>query len=247
MPANGGTRWGYHRLSDTWATRVVHRAGIRPGELVLDVGAGTGALTVPLLAAGARVVAIELHPGRARLLRERFGPSVVVVQADGADLRLPRRPFRVVANPPFAITTALLRRLLSPGTRLVSADLVVPAHAALRWAGGRGPGAGRWSRDFSARVALRLPSGAYRPASPLPTAVLRLERHQAGAADPHAPPATDERAFSCGAVSSGAVSAGAVSSGAVLSGPVPELEGSVLARGARGRLIPEAGPRPPAR
>jgi len=40
---------------------------------VLDVGAGQGALTGPLIQAGARVIAVELHPGRAEALRRRFG------------------------------------------------------------------------------------------------------------------------------------------------------------------------------
>ena len=84
-------------------TRVVADAGVRPGDLVLDIGAGTGAVTAPLVAAGARVIAVELHPERVAMLRERFaGDDVTVVRADVADLRLPRRPFRVVANPPFA-------------------------------------------------------------------------------------------------------------------------------------------------
>ena len=39
------------------------------------------------------------------------GSAVTVVRTDAADLLLPTRPFRVVANPPFAVTTALLRRL----------------------------------------------------------------------------------------------------------------------------------------
>ena len=43
------------------------RAAIRPGDLVVDLGAGHGALTSALLDAGARVVAVELHPARARL------------------------------------------------------------------------------------------------------------------------------------------------------------------------------------
>ena len=85
-------------------------ARVGPGDLVLDLGAGTGAITAPLLAAGASVVAFELHDDRAEALRERFDvDSLKVVRADVSDLRLPRRPFKVVANPPFAVTASILR------------------------------------------------------------------------------------------------------------------------------------------
>ena len=40
--------------------KLVDRPGIRPGDTVLEVGPGTGALTVALIAAGARVIAAEL-------------------------------------------------------------------------------------------------------------------------------------------------------------------------------------------
>lgn len=125
--------WGWHRLDPRWADRLVALSGVGPGDLVLDVGAGTGALTAPLVEAGARVIAVELHPGRAAELRRRFGSRVRVIQVDAADLRLPRRPFRVMANPPWGITEALLRRLLHPGSRLVRADLVLQRAAARRW------------------------------------------------------------------------------------------------------------------
>lgn len=131
---------------------------------MLDVGAGAGALTAPLVAAGARVVAIELHARRADGLRRRFaGAPVTVVRADAADLRLPRRPYRVVANPPFAVTTQLLRRLLAPGTRLVRADVVLPYPLARRWLSGRGTGAGRWARDFTVDLGRRVPARAFTP------------------------------------------------------------------------------------
>jgi 23S rRNA (adenine-N6)-dimethyltransferase len=155
---------------------VVADAGIRPGDLVLDVGAGRGALTAPLVDVGARVIAVELHPGRAAALRARFGPTVTVVVADAADLRLPTRPFRVVANPPFAISTALLRRLVAPGSRLVRADVVVPWHMARRWAGGQAPGWARWQRTFSARLGRPLPRSAFSPPPPNGVALLVLER-----------------------------------------------------------------------
>jgi 23S rRNA (adenine-N6)-dimethyltransferase len=178
VPAGGQPRWwGWHRLAEPWARRVVADADIQPGDLVVDVGAGTGALTAPLVRCGAHVVAVELHPRRVDGLRRRFATEpVTVVRADASDLRLPRRPFRVVANPPFGITTALLRRLLAPGSRLVAADLVLPYPVAARWAAGRGPGANRWLQHYDVRLGRRLPGSAFTPDAPTRCAVLVLRQ-----------------------------------------------------------------------
>jgi 23S rRNA (adenine-N6)-dimethyltransferase len=172
--------WGWHQLVEQAARRLVDAAHINRGDLVLDIGAGSGALTAPLVRAGARVIAVELHPGRARQLRHRFADDrVKVVQADATDLRLPRQPFRIVANPPFAITTTLIKRLLAPGSRLVTADLVVPRHVAARWTGERAPGVNRWRSDFVVVVAARLPCSAFRPPPRREPLVLRFEARRA--------------------------------------------------------------------
>ena len=113
MPGRAGSRrsWGWHQLVDEWAAQVVAGAGLRPGVLVVDLGAGDRALTAPLVAAGARVLAVELHPRRAARLRERFAADpVTVVECDIADFRLPRRPFQVVANPPVDSAVLVVRR-----------------------------------------------------------------------------------------------------------------------------------------
>ncbi|HET6952145.1 MAG TPA: rRNA adenine N-6-methyltransferase family protein [Acidimicrobiales bacterium] len=177
MPASGPPRWGWHRLASRWAERVVADAGIRPGDLVVDVGAGTGSLTAPLVAAGARVIAVELHPERLAVLRERFaGDRVTVVRADASDLRLPRRPFRVVANPPFGVTSPLLRRLLAPGSQMVAADLVLQRSAALRWADRRAPGAGRWARHHAVGLGRPIPRRAFAPPPPVDCTTLVIRR-----------------------------------------------------------------------
>jgi 23S rRNA (adenine-N6)-dimethyltransferase len=172
VPASGQARgaWGWHPLDSRWAQRIVDSAEITPGELVLDVGAGLGALTAPLVRAGAQVVAVELHPGRADRLRRRFADApVTVVRADAADLRLPRRPFRVVSSPPYGISTALLRRLLAPGSRLVSADLVLQRAVVNRWTA-------RSTRYYDLSIGIRLPRKAFTPPPHVDSAVLLIRR-----------------------------------------------------------------------
>jgi 23S rRNA (adenine-N6)-dimethyltransferase len=170
--------WGWYPLREEWARRVVAASGVRPGDLVLDVGAGDGALTIPLLDAGARVIAIELHPQRLATLDSLASrrSRLTVVRADAADLRLPRRPFQVVANPPYAVTSDLLARLLAPGSRLSGAHLVLQRDAARRWAEGRAPGAGRWLRTFHLSLASSVPRRAFHPPPPVDSAALRIVR-----------------------------------------------------------------------
>jgi 23S rRNA (adenine-N6)-dimethyltransferase len=134
---------------------VVAAAGVRPGDLVLDIGAGEGALTAHLVRAGARVIAVELHPRRAEVLRQRY-PGITVLHADATTIRLPGRPFRVVANPPYGISADLMRTLLAPGSRLVAADLVLQRAVVRRYA------SGPWRR-FSFTTGLRLPRQAFLP------------------------------------------------------------------------------------
>ncbi|HEV3264615.1 MAG TPA: rRNA adenine N(6)-methyltransferase family protein [Acidimicrobiales bacterium] len=177
MSSKSEARWGWHQLDSRWAERIVAEATVGPGDLVLDVGAGTGAITSSLVKSGARVVAVELHPKRAASLRKRFDRDPVkVVVADAADLWLPRYPFKVVANPPFAVSAAVLGRLVAPGSPLIRADLVVPWHVARRWASGHGPGASRWLRQFEVGVGLSIPRSAFRPPPPNGVALLVIRR-----------------------------------------------------------------------
>lgn len=174
--AGARPRWGYHQLTDAYAAKLAASAGVRAGDLVVDLGAGTGALTKPLLDLGARVIAVELHPGRAGRLRERFRDDpCTVVERDLHTWRPPHRPYLVVANPPFAVLATLLRLLTARHSQLVSADVVVPAYVAARWSRGAGHNVGR----YSATVTARLPASAFAPPATQPTAVLRLRTPRA--------------------------------------------------------------------
>jgi 23S rRNA (adenine-N6)-dimethyltransferase len=127
---------GHARLADgqrllrspRLALEVVAAAGVARSDLVLEVGAGTGRLTAPLAQAAGRVVAVELDPRLADGLRRRFArePRVTVVEGDALLVPFPARPYHVLGNVPFGITTALLRRVLGdPGSPCTAADLIV--------------------------------------------------------------------------------------------------------------------------
>lgn len=174
MSGPGRRSWGWHPLQPEWAQTIVGQSPVRRGDLVLDLGAGTGALTEWLLEAGASVIAVELHPGRLAALRDRYADADVrVVAVDLAQLRLPRRPFRVVASPPYQQSTSLVRALLSTD-QLLSADLVLQSAAARRMA--LAPPSGRHARRYHVERGMAVPRRAFAPPPHVDSAVLKIAR-----------------------------------------------------------------------
>lgn len=177
------------------AAELVRDARVQHGELVVEIGAGTGRLTDELARAGARVVAIELDPRLAGSLAGRR-PDVRVVAADAIERKLPDEPFRVVANVPFHRTMDLLRHLLDdPGTRLVRADLVVEwavaVKRALPWPSSLN--GVLWGAFFEASLLRRLPRSAFVPAPAVDAGVLVYRRRAVPLVEPAA--ASEYRRF----------------------------------------------------
>jgi 23S rRNA (adenine-N6)-dimethyltransferase len=178
-------RLGQHFLgSERLGARLVADAGVGSAHRVVDLGAGTGVLAAALATTGAAVLAVEIDDGLASGLARRFGdtPNVTVLRADLGDVPLPVNPYRVVANPPFGRTAAVLRRLLdAPDGGLVRADLVVQwqvaRHRARVCAGEPadllGATWGPWWRFTRGR---RLPAACFRPRPSVDAAVLVVTR-----------------------------------------------------------------------
>jgi 16S rRNA (adenine1518-N6/adenine1519-N6)-dimethyltransferase len=165
---------------------ILREADPDPGRGVLEIGPGLGFLTGGLLAAGARVTAVELDRGLVAVLRETFAAEIEagvlrVVEGDALDQDLVTMvppPYDVVANLPYHITSPVLHRLLGGAPRAARLVLMVQREVAERVAAA--PGAMSYLSVFvqyhaRARVAFRVPREAFEPAPKVESAVLVLE------------------------------------------------------------------------
>ena len=176
---------GRHYLrSRDFAAALVADAGVSSGELSLDLGAGEGIITRALLDAGAHVCAVELDGTAVSTLRARFGTRVRVVPADARTVPLPLEPFRVVANLPFAATSAIVRRLLAD-PQLTQLDAIVEWGFAARrcavW-----PStliSVEWSSRFELELVRRVPRACFAPPPGVDAAVLRAVRRESPLVD----------------------------------------------------------------
>jgi 16S rRNA (adenine1518-N6/adenine1519-N6)-dimethyltransferase len=116
-------RFGQHWLMDQAVLdRIVAAAEIEPGESLLEIGPGRGALTERLLASPASgVAAVELDRDLIQGLQQRFAaePRFALVAGDALEVPLPPAQ-KVVANIPYNITGPLLERLVGRLDRPVS-------------------------------------------------------------------------------------------------------------------------------
>ena len=120
--------------------RIVRAAKVSPDDVVLEVGPGLGSLTLGLLPAAGRVVAVEVDPVLADALRDTvmarapsYAGSLDVVHADALRLdTLPSTPTAVVANLPYNVAVPVLLHLLARFPSISHGLVMVQAEVADR-------------------------------------------------------------------------------------------------------------------
>ena len=165
------------------AAQLVKAANVDPSDLVLEIGAGRGRVTAELIAHARSVVALENDPALAHLLIDRFGSrtAVQVVCGDALSFPLPREPFRVFGNIPFAITTALFRRLFDdPSNAIVRADVIVQQGAAIKRARPRRSNMLNltWGPWWTFGIASNIPPTAFEPRPSVSATMLTAVRRE---------------------------------------------------------------------
>lgn len=198
---------GQNFLTDpVTARRIVDAAEIGPDDLVFEIGPGAGALTEHLVRRAGWVVAIELDQTIIPVLQESLGgaKNVALVHGDALEVdftvlaqeagRAFGRPFaatRFVANLPYYITSAAIRRILECDLPVAAIVLTVQSEVAERVTA-QPPEMSLLavSVQFYGRPELlfRLPPSQFYPQPEVESAVLRIRPH-------NQPLAVDPRAF----------------------------------------------------
>lgn len=183
-------RWGQHFLAGgATAERIVAAARIGPGDTVVEVGPGDGALTRPLAARAGRLLAIEIDPLRADALAREFAsdPRVRIERGDALE-----RPFGawlagagfvapavLVANLPYNAATPILTGALEEPESIARVVATVQKEVARRFVAK--PGSEHYgflsvrSAAFATgRVLFDLPPGVFRPRPKVMSSVLEL-------------------------------------------------------------------------
>ena len=181
---------GQHFLtSAAFRRRIVEAVPIRRNDLVVEIGAGCGAMTGSLAERAARVVAVELDSRLADELRKEVAgrEGIEVLQADilGLDLADLCRSHGVeqtfiFGNLPYYITSPILHHLLKSARHIRGMAFVVQREVALRITAGAG------SRPYGylsvlaqcyskARIAFSIPPGAFSPPPAVHSALVTFE------------------------------------------------------------------------
>ncbi|NWL87756.1 23S ribosomal RNA methyltransferase Erm [Paenibacillus sp. 79R4] len=167
--------------------RLIHDmitlARIRPTDTVLDIGAGTGALTYPLAEKAAHVLAIETDPALIDRLFSKMQDrsNIRIKQSDFLKVSLPGSPFTVVANIPYSITTPIMGRLLDqPAVPLQRAVLLVEKGAAQRFTAipVTDPRILSWRMQYDIRLVRTVSPHHFAPPPQVDSAILLIERRE---------------------------------------------------------------------
>jgi 16S rRNA (adenine1518-N6/adenine1519-N6)-dimethyltransferase len=164
--------------------KIANSAHIAPTDTVLEIGAGTGALTIKLAQRAAQVIAVEIDERLLPVLHSQLRdfPNVRVYHADilqvDLDALLGTRPYLVVANLPYYITSKILRHLFEARNKARRLILTVQQEVAERLVAAPGEmSLLSVSAQFYGKpqIVARLSPSAFYPRPEVSSAVVRID------------------------------------------------------------------------
>lgn len=116
------------------ALMLIGHSNLKKRDLVIDIGAGSGVITSALSKRVNAVIAVEPDHDTAVKLRDNLGDveNITIVEEDFLEMKLPSSPYKIFANPPFHLSSAILHKLLEAENPPESIYLILQKQFALK-------------------------------------------------------------------------------------------------------------------
>ena len=161
---------------------LIGHSNIKKRDTVIDIGAGSGVITAALAKRCKRVIAVEPDPETAALLRKNVGKfeNVEIVEQDFLEMELPEGAYKVFANPPFHLSSAILHKLDEAENPPEAIYLILQKQFALKLLNNDRHYTSQLGKqlfvNYAPRIRLPMKPHYFTPPPAVPTVLLELKR-----------------------------------------------------------------------
>ena len=161
---------------------LIGHSNIKKRDVVIDIGAGSGVITSALARRCKRVIAVEPDAETAALLRKNTKrcDNVVIVEKDFLEMELPDGPYKIFANPPFHLSSAILHKLDEAKNPPDAIYLILQKQFALKLLNNDRHYTSQLGKQlyiqYAPRIRLPLRSNYFTPPPAVPTVLLELKK-----------------------------------------------------------------------
>ena len=161
---------------------LIGHSNIKKRDIVIDIGAGSGVITSALARRCRQVIAVESDHETADLLRRHVAKyeNVNVVEQDFLEMELPTGDYKIFANPPFHLSSAILHRLDAATNPPQAIYLILQKQFALKLLNNDRHYTSQLGKQlyvhYAPRIRLPLRPDYFTPPPAVPTVLLELKR-----------------------------------------------------------------------
>lgn len=163
---------------------LIGHSNIKKRDIVIDIGAGSGVITTALAKRCKQVIAVEPDHETAELLRKNVGQfeNIKIVEQDFLEMTLPNEPYKIFANPPFHLSSAILHKLNEAPNPPEAIYLILQKQFALKLLNNDRHYTSQLGKQlfvhYAPRIRLPMKPHYFTPPPAVPTVLLELKRRE---------------------------------------------------------------------